>query len=58
MRKIAAGLVVMCAVLGLIGCTTPKEIIQFYQQQCREYGFKPNTDAMAQCVQRLDKKSA
>jgi hypothetical protein len=57
MKTIKAGLAVTCAALILIGCTTPREIIQFYEQQCREYGFKPNTDAMAQCVQRLDKKS-
>jgi hypothetical protein len=58
MRIIAAALAMTCAALTLIGCTTPREIIQLYEQQCREYGFKPNTDAMAQCVQRLDKKSS
>ena len=58
MKAAAVGLVVTCTALVLMGCTTPKEILQFYERQCREYGFKPNTDAMAQCVQRLDKKTS
>jgi hypothetical protein len=40
---------------SLIGCTTPRAVIDLYQQQCEAYGFKRNTDAMAQCIQKLDK---
>jgi hypothetical protein len=50
------GLAIAVAAL-LIGCTTSKAIIQRYEQQCKDYGFKPNTDAMARCVQKLDTPS-
>lgn len=54
-RAVSIALVIYAASL-LSGCV--KDIhearIRSYQQQCREYGFKPHSEAMAQCVERLD----
>jgi hypothetical protein len=43
--------------LSLAACVTTRDRMLRYEQQCKEYGFKRNTDAMAQCVQKLDTPS-
>jgi len=54
MRFPAAVGVVLLA--GLAGCQTltPAERRALDEQQCRSYGFRPNTDAFAECLQRID----
>lgn len=49
---ICAGL---AASLALAGCTTltPEERRALDEEQCRSYGFRPNTDAFAECLQRI-----
>lgn len=39
----------------LAGCTTmtPEERRAADEAQCRDYGFKPRTDAFAECLQRI-----
>jgi len=41
---------------GLAGCQTltPQERRALDEQQCRSYGFRPGTDAFAECLQRID----
>jgi hypothetical protein len=31
---------------------SPQTVAAYYGQRCQGYGFKPGTDAMAQCVQQ------
>lgn len=40
--------------LALGACVTPEERIARYEAQCRQYGFAAATEAMAQCIMRLD----
>ncbi|GGA89710.1 hypothetical protein GCM10011491_16980 [Brucella endophytica] len=54
MKKLA-----FCGILltaALAGCTTmtPEERRAADIQTCRAYGFRPNTDALANCLLQLD----
>lgn len=42
--------------LPLAACTTitPEERRALDEEQCRSYGFQPNTDSFAECLQRID----
>jgi hypothetical protein len=44
------------APLALSACTTitPAERRAADEAQCRDYGFRPRTDAFAACLQRID----
>jgi hypothetical protein len=49
------GLIGLAAVaLMLAGCMTAEERRAADEGRCRSYGFRPNTDAFAECLQRLD----
>lgn len=54
---LALGLLVLVA-----GCATmtPEERRAMDEQECRDFGFKPETDAFAGCLQRieLDRRAA
>ena len=41
-------------VLFLSGCVSHEERLKFYQVNCNEYGFGPNSAAFAECVMRQD----
>ena len=41
-------------VITLAACVTKKERIARYVEKCKQYGFKPETEAMANCVMKLD----
>lgn len=45
----------LVALAFLAGCTTmtPEERRAADEAQCRDYGFKPRTDAFAECLQRI-----
>ncbi|MBO9630676.1 MAG: hypothetical protein J7516_14735 [Shinella sp.] len=40
--------------LFLAGCQTAAEVRANDENKCRAYGFRPNTDAFAECLQRID----
>lgn len=46
------------AVIGLTlltsGCMTAEQRRAADEDRCRSYGFRPRTDAFAECLQRLD----
>jgi hypothetical protein len=48
--------VVTSILLALSGCATmtPEEVWAADARTCRGYGFRPNTDAFAECLQRID----
>ncbi|WEX07347.1 hypothetical protein [Chelativorans sp. AA-79] len=51
-------LTIPCLMLaaGLAGCATitPEEQRALDEENCRSYGFRPGTDAFAECLQRID----
>ena len=40
--------------LLLAGCQTAAEVRANDENKCRAYGFRANTDAFAECLQRID----
>ena len=40
--------------LVIAGCQTAAEVRANDEGKCRAYGFRPNTDAFAECLQRID----
>lgn len=40
--------------LFLAGCQTAAEMRANDENKCRSYGFRPGTDAFAECLQRID----
>ncbi|WP_309085440.1 hypothetical protein [Chelativorans sp.] len=48
--------VCVCLLIGLSACETitPEQRRALDEQQCRSYGFRPRTDAFAECLQRID----
>ena len=42
----------LAAAAALAGCVSDAELRQQDQAQCTSYGFKPGTDAFAQCLQQ------
>lgn len=50
-----AGVVAVVGLAGLLaGCMTAEEQRAADEDKCRSYGFRPRTDAFAECLQRLD----
>ena len=49
-------LVVALSAVVLAACTTmsPQERRVMDEETCRSYGFRPDTDAFAACLQRID----
>jgi len=41
-------------VLLIAGCTSLAERRAAHEAQCKSYGFKPGTDAFANCLLKLD----
>jgi hypothetical protein len=55
MSKILIRLAAVAATaLLLAGCQTAAEIRANDENKCSAYGFRPNTDAFAECLQRID----
>jgi hypothetical protein len=48
-------LATLITLVAIAGCTTmtPEERRAADEAQCRDYGFKPRTDAFAECLQRI-----
>jgi len=44
--------VALAALATLAGCVSDAELRQQDETQCTSYGFKPNTDAFATCLQQ------
>jgi len=44
--------VALTALAALAGCVSNAELRQQDEAQCTSYGFKPNTDAFATCLQQ------
>ncbi|MGB8182521.1 MAG: hypothetical protein WCF13_09135 [Stellaceae bacterium] len=44
--------VALTALAALAGCVSDAELRQQDEAQCTSYGFKPNTDAFATCLQQ------
>lgn len=44
--------VLLAALAALTGCVSDAELRQQDAAQCTSYGFKPNTDAFATCLQQ------
>lgn len=42
----------LTAAAALAGCVSDAELRQHDEAQCASYGFKPGTDAFAQCLQQ------
>ena len=40
--------------LVVAGCQTAEEMRAADANRCLSYGFRPNTDAFAECLQRID----
>lgn len=40
--------------LAIAGCQTAEEMRAADENRCLSYGFRPNTDAFAECLQRID----
>lgn len=55
MSTIAPRLIALAAMtLFLAGCQTAEEIRASDENRCVSYGFRPRTDAFAECLQRID----
>jgi hypothetical protein len=46
--------ILAAATILLAGCQTAEEIRASDENRCVSYGFRPNTDAFAECLQRID----
>ena len=40
--------------LAVTGCQTAEEVRAADESRCLSYGFRPRTDAFAECLQRID----
>ena len=40
--------------LAITGCQTAEEVRMADENRCASYGFRPRTDAFAECLQRID----
>lgn len=55
MSKMLSRLTVLAAAaLMLASCQTAEEMRASDENRCVSYGFRPNTDAFAECLQRID----
>lgn len=46
--------VLATAAILLAGCQTAEEVRANDENRCASYGFRPRTDAFAECLQRID----
>jgi hypothetical protein len=46
--------VIACVTLSLAGCMSRAESLRRDEDKCRSEGFKPNTQAFAECMRRLN----
>ncbi len=42
------------AALAVTGCQSAEEVRAADENRCVSYGFRPRTDAFAECLQRID----
>jgi hypothetical protein len=47
-------IVLAATALVIAGCQTAAEMRAADENRCLSYGFRPNTDAFAECLQRID----
>lgn len=52
--RFASSLGLVLLGLALAGCTTVEQQRTADEAKCRAYGFKVNTDAFAECLQRIE----
>ena len=51
-RRLGFASVVLALALTLASCVTPEELRREDEARCAGYGFHPDTDAFATCLQR------
>lgn len=54
MKMLRCSTVALAAALAACTTMTPQERRAVDEAQCRDYGFRPGTDAFASCLQRID----
>ena len=55
MSTIVSRLAVLAvAALAVTGCQSAQEMRAADESRCLSYGFRPRTDAFAECLQRID----
>ena len=55
MSTIVSRLAVLAVVaLAVTGCQSAQEVRAANESRCLSYGFRPRTDAFAECLQRID----
>jgi hypothetical protein len=52
--RLAGILAVTGLALLVSGCMTAQELRAADEARCRSYGFRPRTDAFAECLMKLD----
>ena len=53
-KPIARAAAVAATLVLLAGCQTAEEMRAADENRCISYGFRPRTDAFAECLQRID----
>jgi len=53
-KPIARAAALAATLLLLAGCQTAEEMRAADENRCLSYGFRPRTDAFAECLQRID----
>ncbi|MBB5045167.1 hypothetical protein [Shinella fusca] len=53
-KPIARAAALAATLLLLAGCQTAEEMRAADENRCISYGFRPRTDAFAECLQRID----
>ena len=53
-KPIARAAALAATLLLLTGCQTAEEMRVADENRCLSYGFRPRTDAFAECLQRID----
>ena len=51
-RRLGFASVVLALILPLASCMSPEELRREDEASCAGYGFHPNTDAFASCLQK------
>jgi hypothetical protein len=52
MRSLAVAITLAAALCALAGCTVPMQTVDASRAACASYGFQPDSDAFAECVQK------
>ena len=53
-KPIARAAALAATLVLLAGCQTAEEMRAADENRCISYGFRPRTDAFAECLQRID----